>query len=105
MGEGCNAIRIGGTIDGQERLGNVTAGNNVSGFDAFAGAFTKCADYWLEGASHDNTVAGNSGTAIDDGVENQVTGFRPVPGGVGEAVSEAVRDAAAASESTGYGLE
>ena len=91
-GEGCNAIRIGGTVDGQERLDNVALANNITHFDAFTGGYAKCADVWLEPASHDNTVVGNSGSVIDDGVDNNVTGFAPVKGGVGSAVSEAQQD-------------
>jgi len=101
MGEGCNAIRIGGTVDGQERLDNVGKANNVLAFQAFAGGYAKCADVWLEPASHDNVMVGNSGTVIDDGVNNNVTGFAPVKGGVGVEVSEASQDAAQA-ESMGF---
>lgn len=90
IGEGCNAIRIGGTTDGQERRDNVALANNISHFQAFKGGFENCADYWLELASHDNTVVGNSGSAIDHGVDNKITGLDPVAGGVGGAVSDAV---------------
>ena len=38
-------------------------------------------------------MVGNSGSVIDDGVDNMVTGFGPVRGGVGGAVSEAVQRA------------
>jgi hypothetical protein len=96
-GEGCNAIRIGGTADGQERRDNVAIANNITHFQAFVGGFGKCADLWLEPGTHDNTVVGNSGGAIDDGVHNKVTGFSPVKGGVGKAVSEAEHDAHDAS--------
>jgi hypothetical protein len=95
-GEGCNAIRIGGTLDGQERLDNVGKANNVLAFQAFTGGYVKCADVWLEPASHDNVMVGNSGTVIDDGVDNKVTGFAPVKGGVGAEVSEASQDVAQA---------
>jgi len=90
-GEGCNAIRVGGTNDGQERFGNVGIANNITHFQAFSGGFNKCADVWLEPASHDNTMVGNNGSVIDDGVNNDVTGFGPVKGGVGDAVSQAVQ--------------
>jgi hypothetical protein len=90
-GEGCNAIRIGGTNDGQERFGNVGIANNITHFQALSGGFNKCADVWLEPASHDNTIVGNNGSVIDDGVNNDVTGFGPVKGGVGDAVSQAVQ--------------
>lgn len=93
IGEGCNAIRFGGTADGQERRENVAIGNNVSRFHAFEGGFAKCADYWLEPASQDNTVVGHSGTTIDEGMDNKVTGLTPVPGGVGGEVSDAEQDA------------
>jgi hypothetical protein len=89
-GDGCNAFRIGGTVDGQERFGNVAIGNNLTHFTAFSGGFNRCVDVWLEPASHDNTVVGNAGTVIDDGVNNKVTGFGPVKGGVGDDVSDAV---------------
>jgi hypothetical protein len=88
-GEGCNAIRIGGTSDGQERFDNVGIANNIIHFQPFNGGFDKCADVWLEPASHDNTMVGNSGSVIDDGVNNEVTGFGSVMGGVGDAVSQA----------------
>ena len=101
MGEGCNAIRIGGTAEGQERRDNVAIGNNVSLFQPFIGGFAKCADIWLEPASHDNTVVGNNGSAIDDGSHNNITGLRPVEGGVGQAVSEAEHDA----HEMGFGFE
>lgn len=89
MGEACNAVRIGGTVDGQERRANVGIANNLTKFQAFTGGFNRCADVWLEPASHDNTMVGNSGSVIDDGVDNTVTGLMPVKGGVGVAVSEA----------------
>jgi hypothetical protein len=88
-GEGCNAIRYGGTTDGQERFGDLSKANQVNFFEPFVGGFEKCATYWLEPASHDNYVIGNSGTVIDDGVDNKVTGAGPVQGGVGKAASEA----------------
>jgi len=88
-GEGCNAIRYGGTTDGQERFGNLSKANNVSHFSAFEGGFDKCATYWLEPASHDNVVVGDSGSAIDEGTDNKVTGLRAVSGGVGQAISAA----------------
>ena len=101
MGEGCNAIRIGGTAEGQERRDNVAIGNNISLFQPFIGGFAKCADIWLEPASHDNTVVGNNGSAIDDGSHNNITGLRPIEGGVGQAVSEAEHDA----HEMGFGFE
>jgi putative cofactor-binding repeat protein len=91
-GEGCNAIRIGGTVLGQERVGNVGIANNITHFQAIDTGFANCTDVWLEPASHDNTIVGNSGSVIDDGVDNSVTGFGPVKGGVGGAVSQAVQD-------------
>jgi len=103
-GEGCNAIRIGGTTDGQERFDDVAIANHIEGFDAFARGFEKCADYWLEPASHDSTVVGHSGRAIDEGVGNKVTGARAVAGGVGSTVSAAVETARAA-EDTPFGFE
>jgi hypothetical protein len=93
-GEGCNAIRYGGTTDGQERFSSVSKANHVSAFHAFEGGFEKCATYWLEPASHDNVVVGDSGSAIDDGLNNKVTGLARVAGGVGQAVSAAVSAAA-----------
>jgi hypothetical protein len=96
-GQGCNAIRIGGTLDNQERFGNVGVANNVTQFQAFSAGYNKCADVWLEPASHDNTMVGNSGSVIDDGTNNKITGFGPVSGGVGDVVSEAEHDANEAS--------
>jgi hypothetical protein len=65
--------------------------NNITHFRALNGGFDKCADVWLEPASHDDTLVGNNGSVIDDGVNNDVTGFGPVKGGVGDAVSQAVQ--------------
>jgi len=105
-GEGCNAIRYGGTTDGTERFGNVSKANNVSHFAAFEGGFEKCATYWLEPGSHDNVVVGNSGSAIDEGIKNKVTGLRAVSGGVGQAVSAAVHTAAERMEElASFGFE
>ena len=105
-GEGCNAIRYGGTTDGQERFGNVSKANNVSAFQPFEGGFEKCATFWLEPASHDNVVVGNSGSAIDDGIDNKVTGLTAIAGGVGQAVSGAVHTAADTIEQLGaFGFE
>jgi len=92
-GEGCNAIRFGGTVDGQERKDNVAIGNNITQFQEFTSDFENCADVWLEPNAHDNTVVGNSGSVIDDGTNNQVTGLAPAKGGVGAAVSEGQQDA------------
>jgi hypothetical protein len=97
-GEGCNAIRYGGTMDGQERFGSVSKANNVAHFSPFEGGFDKCATFWLEPASHDNVVVGDSGSAIDEGINNKVTGLQPVSGGVGQAVSAAVHTAAERTE-------
>jgi len=110
IGTGCNAIRIGGTDEKQFRFGNVAIGNNISGFSAFAGGIGKCADYWLEGlqgpppTTHDNTIVGNSGSVIDDGVDDKITGLRPVKGGVGGAVSAAAQDAADVTHDLGFGF-
>jgi hypothetical protein len=104
IGEGCNAIRVGGTSDNQERFDNVAIGNNVSGFESFAGGFEKCADFWLEPGSHDNTVVGNAGNALDEGIGNRITGLHPVAGGVGNAVSDAARDAAQRAQDLGFGF-
>ncbi len=105
-GEACNAIRYGGTTDGQERFGNLSKANHVSHFLPFEGGFEKCATYWLEPGSHDNVVVGDSGSVIDDGVDNKVTGFRAVAGGVGQAVSAAVHTAAERSdELQSFGFE
>ncbi len=43
----------------------------------------------LDIAAASNTIIGNSGTVIDNGHDNNITGFKPVKGGVGEDVSEA----------------
>ncbi len=83
MGEGWNAIRIGGNTFGLSRIDNVAQGNNISGFDAFS------SDFLLDIAAASNTIIGNSGTVIDNGHDNNITGFKPVKGGVGEDVSEA----------------
>jgi hypothetical protein len=105
-GEGCNAIRYGGTTDGQERFGTVSKANNVSHFSAFEGGFEKCTTYWLEPASHDNVVVGDSGSAIDEGVNNKVTGLGAVSGRVGDAVSAAVHRAAEGTDQLGtFGFE
>jgi hypothetical protein len=69
---------------------------NVLAFQAFTGGYVKCEDVWLEPASHDNVMVGNSGTVIDEVVDNKVTGFAPVKGGVGAEVSEASQDVAQA---------
>src|SRR6266568_3462396 len=83
MGEGWNAIRIGGNTFGLSRIDNVAQGNNISGFDAFS------SDFLLDIAAASNTIIGNSGTVIDNGHDNNITGFKPVKGGVGEDVSDA----------------
>src|SRR3989442_622266 len=83
MGEGWNAIRIGGNTFGLSRIDNVAQGNNVSGFDAFS------SDFLLDVAAAFNTIVGNSGTVIDNGHDNNITGFKSVKGGVGEDVSDA----------------
>jgi len=103
IGEACNAIRIAATGEGGGRFDNVAIGNNISGFSAFADGFNECVDYWLASDSRDNTVVGSSGTVIDNGVGNKVTGLRAVSGGVGEAVSDAAQAGAQASQDLGYG--
>jgi hypothetical protein len=78
----------------------------VAAFQAFEGGFDKCATYWLEQASHDNVVVGDSGSAIDEGVDNKVTGLGRVAGGVGHAVSAAVNAAAERADEVGsFGFE
>ncbi len=83
MGEAWNAIRIGGNTVGLSRIDNVSIGNNISGFNAFS------SDFLLDIAAAFNTIVGNSGTVIDNGHDNNITGFKPVKGGVGEDVSDA----------------
>jgi hypothetical protein len=83
MGEGWNAIRIGGNVVGLARIDSVAQANNISGFKAFS------SDFLLDGFSAFNTIIGDSGTVVDNGTNNAITGFRPVKGGVGDAVSEA----------------
>lgn len=102
IGEGCNAIRIGASMEGGGRFDNVAVGNNISGFSAFVGGFDECVDYWLASDSHDNTVVGNSGTAVDNGTGNKVTGLRSVGGGVGGSVSDAAQAAAQVSQDVEY---
>lgn len=90
MGEGWNAIRIGGNTLGAPRIDNVAIGNNISGFNAFtSGSDFSGSDFLLDVASASNTVVGNSGTVIDNGKDNKITGFKPVKGGVGQDVSDA----------------
>src|SRR6266568_2036659 len=83
MGEGWNAIRIGGNTLGAPRIDNVAIGNNISGFNAFS------SDFLLDLAAAFNTIVGDSGTVIDNGEDNKITGFKPVKGGVGQDVSDA----------------
>ena len=46
----------------------------LQSFHSFVGGFDKCATYWLEPASHDNTaVIAATASVIDDGVDNTVT--------------------------------
>ena len=67
------SIRIGGTTDGP-RFDNVAIGNRTEQFSPFVGGFDKCATYWLEPASHDNTaVVAATASVIDDGFNNEIT--------------------------------
>jgi hypothetical protein len=71
-------------------LDNVGIANNITHFQAFNNGFDRCAEVWLEPASY-NTIVGNSGSVIDDGVNNDITGFGPPKGDVGDAVSQGVQ--------------
>jgi hypothetical protein len=102
IGEACNGIRIAATTEGRKRYDNVAIANDISGFEAFVGGFGECVDYWLAADSHDNTIVGNSGSVIDNGTHNKITGLHPVTGGVGAAVSDAAQHAAEVSQDLGY---
>jgi hypothetical protein len=83
MGEATSAIRIGGNVQGLSRIANVLKANDITKTEPFA------AHVLLDPAAQYNTAVGNSGTVIDGGANNRITGFTPVQGGVGQAVSDA----------------
>jgi hypothetical protein len=83
MGEATSGIRIGGNALGLPRINNVLKANNITKMSPFR------AHVLLDEAAQHNTIVGDTGTVIDGGADNAITGFRPVRGGVGQAVSDA----------------
>jgi hypothetical protein len=87
-GDGVVALAAGGLlIDEPSDLGfNTFVGNNIAGFRA------GLADVFLDVPSHDTVLVGSSGSVIDLGTNNRITGFTDVAtGSTGAQVSEAVR--------------
>jgi hypothetical protein len=83
MGEASSGIRIGGNALGLPRINNVLKANNITKMSPFR------AHVLLDVAAQHNTIVGHTGTVIDGGTDNAITGFMPVQGGVGQAVSDA----------------
>jgi hypothetical protein len=94
-GDGLEAIALYRLFNHPNDLGfNTLVGNNIAGFRA------EGSDVFLDAPSHDTVLVGASGSVIDLGTNNRITGFTDTAaGGAGAQVSEAVRLRNAAAES------
>ena len=98
-GSGLYGLLI-GSIEGTSPLytrGNTFVANKISRFHATSEGTSSpdftAADVYLESDTIDNVLVGFSGTVIDNGVGNKITGQpRTIKGGVGPEVSDAVQD-------------
>jgi hypothetical protein len=86
-GSGFSAFSLFGLFSSPSDLGfNTLVGNNIAGVDA------QVADVLLDVPTHDTVLTGSSGTVLDFGTNNRITGFtKGSQSGSGLQVSEAVR--------------
>src|SRR5262249_47398229 len=80
LGGGAFALQAVGTSVGfapeEHALSNAFVGNNIARFHATV------ADVFLDFNSESNTLVGNSGSVIDFGIDNRITGYSNMSGGV-----------------------
>lgn len=75
LGDGPFALQVSTEVAGDNAVSNTFAGNNISGFQS------TIADVFFDINSMNNVLVGNSGSVIDLGIGNQITGFTKGDGG------------------------
>ena len=82
-GDGAYALDISPFVGDEVTESTVFRGNNVSHFHS------TIADVFLDYVARDTVLVGNSGTVIDNGADNRITGFTPMRGGAGPEIQAA----------------
>jgi hypothetical protein len=88
LGDGAYALQVAlGFLPEDKAISNTFAGNNIALFQS------SVADVFLDVNSMDNVLAGDSGTVMDLGTGNRITGYAKggVGGGLGQDVQAAKR--------------
>jgi hypothetical protein len=76
-GDGAHALQIAAAFGNERTRGVVFRGNNLAGFASTV------ADVFLDSISYETVLVGHSGTVVDLGTDNRITGFAPTPLAIG----------------------